>query len=280
MKHKLTALHLVLLGIIFFCPNLQAQKDTVFWFVAPEITKGNFSYDNPSVFRISTYDDPGIVTISMPANPAFPVQTFNIPAGTSSIIDLTDYVEMVENKPPDQKLNKGILITSTSFISAYYEVIGQNQANPEIYALKGRNALGKEFYIPLQNIIENSAGYSPLPHAAFDIVATEDNTSITINPTRDLFGHSANVPFTIVLDRGETYNAEAKSQSASGHPTGSHVVADKPIAITIKDDLLESGLYFGGFCRDQMGDQIIPVEQTGRRYVVQKGLMRLFYRSF
>ena len=129
-------------------------------------------------------------------------------------------------------------------------MIGEFQSNPEIFSLKGKNALGTSFFVPFQNKIENSSAYSPLPYSSFDIVATEDNTTVSITPKQNIVGHSANLTFNINLNRGQTYSARAASQGAVQHPTGSTVSSNKPIAITIKDDLLEGGTFFGGFCRD------------------------------
>lgn len=42
--------------IVFYASSdndLKAQKDTEFWFVAPEISQGTNNYDRPTAFRIS-----------------------------------------------------------------------------------------------------------------------------------------------------------------------------------------------------------------------------------
>jgi len=249
---------------------LYAQKDTKFWFVAPEVTQGANNDDRPVAFRFFSYDDAATITISQPANPAFPVQTLILAANSSGILELPPLFNFVENTPADAVLDKGFLIESNSLITAYYEVIGALQSNTEIFSLKGKNAMGTEFYVPFQNILDNSS-LSPSARSSFDIVASEDNTSVTIIPTQDIVGHIANIPFTITLNRGETYSAEAVSQSAAGHPAGSKVSADKPIAITMKDDMVDASLAFGDFCVDLIGDQIVPIEKTGTRYVLQKG---------
>ncbi|RYF10162.1 MAG: hypothetical protein EOO40_05675 [Deltaproteobacteria bacterium] len=46
--------------------------------------------------------------------------------------------------------DKGILITSSSDITAYYEVVSTCNCNPELFALKGKSALGTEFIIGSQ----------------------------------------------------------------------------------------------------------------------------------
>ncbi|MEI6409727.1 MAG: gliding motility-associated C-terminal domain-containing protein [Bacteroidota bacterium] len=223
------------------------------------------------MFRVSTYDQAATVTISQPANTAFSSQTINLPANTSGKFEFPPQFAFVENDIPNQILNKGFLITSTTPITAYYEVIGGCMCNPEIFALKGQNAIGTRFYVPFQTFLDNSDAHTPTPYSAFDIVATQDGTKITILPTQDIVGHSANTSFTIQLNRGQTWSGRAASQLGNQHPSGTLVIADKPIAITIKDDLLVGGAQYGGFCRDLVGDQIVPVSNIGRKYVIQKG---------
>ncbi|MCX7650486.1 MAG: hypothetical protein N2050_08040, partial [Flavobacteriales bacterium] len=55
---------------IFFIPCLlYAQKDTLFWFVAPEATSAHG--DAPIYFRLSSFGGSADVTIDQPANPGF-----------------------------------------------------------------------------------------------------------------------------------------------------------------------------------------------------------------
>ena len=242
---------------------LQAQTDTEFWFVAPEVTSNHG--DAPIVMRVSANTSPADITLSQPANPAFIPITLTIPAGTTQSIDLTPFQTLVENQPPDQVLDKGILLESSVPVTAYYEV--NNGVNPEIFPLKGGNALGTTFYTPFPTNYDNGA-YSPTARSGFEIVATEDNTSITINPTADLIGHPAGVPFTITLNRGQTYSLLAVSTTATQRPVGTRITSNKPIAVTLKDD----SAALGG-CRDLMGDQLVPVGVIGREYIVMKGFL-------
>jgi len=242
---------------------LRAQTDTEFWFVAPEVTSGHG--DAPIVMRVSANVLPADITLSQPANPSFVPITLTIPAGTTQSIDLTPFQTLVENQPPDQVLDKGILLESSVPVTAYYEV--NNNLNPEIFPLKGGNALGIEFYTPFPSNYDNG-GYSPTARSGFEIVATEDNTEITVNPTADLIGHPAGIPFTITLNRGQTYSLLAVSTTATQRPVGTRITSNKPIAVTLKDD----SAALGG-CRDLMGDQLVPVGVIGREYIVMKGFL-------
>ncbi|HXA03173.1 MAG TPA: gliding motility-associated C-terminal domain-containing protein [Cytophagaceae bacterium] len=242
---------------------MQAQTDTEFWFAVPEVT--SLHADRPIYLRISSLNKAATITISQPANAVFPVLTRTIAANSSTFFDLTEYIDLLENGKPDFADNKGLFIKSTSEITAYYEVYGTGTygvVNTDIFVLKGRNALGTEFYTPFQTYWDNYSGINAW--SSFDIVATENNTIVTITPTQNLTGpHVKNVTFSITLNKGQTYSCRAASVSGSLHPAGSHVTSNKPIAITVKDDsLYEQGHW------DLAGDQIVPVNIVGKEYVV------------
>lgn len=255
----------LLLFTLFFGVQANAQLDTLFWFVAPEVAQSHG--DRPIVFRFATLATPATITISQPANPAFPVQIINLGPNAAQSIDLTPWIDIIENKPSDAVLNYGFRIHATAPIMAYYEVVTSCNCNPDIFVLKGKNALGTNFIIPAQTYLSN-ANYA---RSGFEIVATQNNTSITIIPSNDIVGHLAGIPFVIVLDQGETYCAEAVSINGNQHLTGSTVIANKPIAITLRDDSV-SGAPYGG-CADLIGDQTIPVPVTGKEYITLKGYL-------
>lgn len=252
--------------LLFNGTSAFSQTDTSFWFAAPEVSSQD-GFDRPIVIRITSYALPCTVTISQPANGGMPTQVLHLPPNSTQSSDLTAWIEYIECKPGDAVKKSGIKITSTADISAYYEV-NQNGVNPEIYVLKGGSALGNEFYISSQTIGNNGVFY-PIPYSSFNIVASENNTQVTITPTNDIVGHAANTAFTITLNTGETYAAIATSQSAAGHLGGSRVASTKPVAITLSDDLLNSPVY--GTCSDLVGDQTIPTSVLGTEYIATNG---------
>jgi gliding motility-associated-like protein len=263
--------------ILFFTISFHSfsQLDTLFWFAAPEVSI-NSNFDRPILLRISTLNQASNVTIDQPANPTFVPINLTIPATSTQTVDLTTWIDQIENKPPNQVLNYGIRVRSSSPVTMYYEVASYScNCNPEIFALKGQNALGTDFFIPSQNFLDNGASYSPVPYNSFDIVATTNNTIVTITPSQNIVGHTANVPFTITLNKGETYSATATSTLANLHLSGSRVTSTLPIAITIKDDLL-AGTPFGG-CADLGGDQSIPLSIIGKEYIIVRGFLNAPY---
>jgi hypothetical protein len=257
--------NLLLFILTLYTISAHAQLDTSFWFVAPEVAQQHG--DRPVVFRFATLATASTVTVSQPANPLFPPQVINIPANSAQTLDLTTWIDMVENKPANTVLNFGFKISSTAPISAYYEVTPTCNCNPDIFSLKGKNSIGTVFYTPFQNFL-NNASYA---RSAFNIVATENNTIVTITPAQNIVGHTAGIPFTINLNLGQTFSAEAASVLAGQHLGGSVVTSNKPIAVTLSDDTAE-GTPYGG-CADLMGDQLIPTNIVGKEHIAIKGYL-------
>lgn len=264
IRKTVTTLLLFLLGSA--CSY--AQIDTEFWFAAPDISSHN-NFDKPMILRITSFKEACTVTISQPSGGGMPVQTFTLAPQSSKSVDITAWIDAIECRPANTVHNKGLRISSTAQISVYYEV-NHISRNPELFVLKGRNALGNDFFISSQNSAFNNASYNPAPFSSFNIVATENNTTVTITPSKDVIGHAAGVPYTITLNRGQTYAAVAASPMPNQHLEGSRVSSNKPIAITLADDLI-SPIGFG--CADMVGDQTIPVSITGTEYMATKGYL-------
>jgi gliding motility-associated-like protein len=324
----------LMLGMVAVLMSLRgiAQTDTEFWFAAPEIDS---THGDSSLLRFAT-NDPAIITVSIPANPSFTPVVFNM--GAQKTLSMSwnnilgvNYKNSIENTAFDVAVKKGIHITATSPIVAYYEVA--TQKNADVFALKGKNALGKLFYATFQNrwhnkypfMSDGDATYEfgtqdslPLPWApadmqstvamnswsAIDIVATEDNTVIQITPTNPIVSslsivnkygwvtngvfHNTGVPYTVTLQKGETYSARAAYKNPTRRLSGTkiEVLSGGNIAVTSKDDgvvawdgnasdgaSLTKGWNSYGF--DVIGDQMIPVNLIGDRYIITKGYFRV-----
>ena len=274
MKKKILSL---LLFTIFFLPQLTfGQTGTEFWFAPPEVTSGHGgpNGDQPINLRLATGNTASTVTIDQPAlgGAAFAgagTLVFVIPANSQVTVDLTPYITDLETSPQDQVLNTGLHILGTASFTAYYEL--NTTFNPEIFALKGANGLGKEFYTPFNTRWRNG-NYTPTPYTSFDIVASEDNTTVLIYPLKPLDGgHPALTPFSVTLNRGQTYSGSVTSTSGADNPAGTTIVSDKPIAVSVKDDSVWPEPWGG--CKDLMGDQIVPVNIIGQEYIAKKGLL-------
>lgn len=247
-----------LLFLLCIASQVHAQIDNNFWFVAPDVSQNHG--DTNIYMRISTMSDTANIMLRMPASLSFVPITHKINPNSSYSIFLTPFKDSIENQPADKVLTRGLLLTSDNNITAYYEV--SNTSNPAVSSFKGKNALGTEFFISGQTDYPNQTNDGT---EAFDIVATEDSTHVMITPSLNIIGHAKGVTFEVILNRGQTYSARTTDISAAASLAGSHVVSDKPIAITLIDDSIITGGW------DEIADQTIPVNILGWDYIVIKG---------
>jgi len=257
--------------------------------------------DRPILLRFVPHGNNADVRVSVPAagTDVFPEILVHLNADETQTLDLTDYIDLLENTEFDVVADKGLFIHSTEKISVYYEVA--SSSNADVFSLKGQNALGTLFYTCFQNFWNNKRPQEMLPWndyfsqddwalnswSAFDIVATEDSTLIEILPTQPVLSQlgfdnirPAGETYQILLNKGQTYSGRAFDRSAAGHLSGTKISVingNKPIAVTIKDDaLIAWGSHEERLGGDLVGDQIIPVALTGTEYIVMSGAVEPF----
>jgi gliding motility-associated-like protein len=241
--------------------GLFSQQDTLFWFAAPEISAG--AGDNPVFLRFMTYDDPSTITISQPANGAFIPLNISIPANQVDSVNLTAYLAQIESPAGNVISNNGLKIESTEKISVFYEVRAAN--NQASFSLKGNKGKGTNFYTPFQKNYANAVT-APVSFSSFDIVATENNTTVLITPRTAITGHTANTTFSVILNAGQTYSGRDMNVSAATSLAGSIISSNKDISVTV----FEGALTNGG-CTDAIGDQITTTDYIGNKYIIHKG---------
>ncbi|MDR2139571.1 MAG: hypothetical protein LBP50_08490, partial [Tannerella sp.] len=279
-----------------------AAQDNEFWFVAPDVASTHG--DHPVVF---VFSNPNSVAVDVlleiwggQTGAAAYSDSHNVPAGGAKVVQFSanDVHSKVENPNPyaGQKTKYGIHITTTNQekILAYYMVLHESQR--DLFSLKGKPALGTEFYATFQgteegpnNIryygqgVNNNNNYN-MGADQIDIVATEDDTEVKVDLTKDCLNGisggklSASTSHTFTLNRGETlklredtigdtntYMAIAIKKN-TGTLAGTKIKSDKPIAVTITEDCVQNA---GAV--DLLGDQIVPTDMAGTRYVVIGG---------
>ena len=148
------------------CSSLIAQVDNQFWFAVPKETNGHGYLDaiNNVSFKIAAMGLDAHVKISMPADTSFKPRLFTVLAGMSHIevlaTNFTDFAKIYANPSPVGTIastgktsypdGRGFLIESDNDITIYYDY--DNYWNRQLFSLKGKNALGTDFFTPFQNI--------------------------------------------------------------------------------------------------------------------------------
>ena len=342
LRSKFPGLGKNLVGIVILLiisASGYAQLDKEFWFVAPAVSvlhsaeatcncdatlhNNNRCGASPASLNITNFDSlETIVKIEQPANKydvllnptGFVTIIDTIPPQTTKRIVLwgnnvcdpanAAIRKLVENRihptAPQTVLKKGLHITANNYVTVYYEVEEQN--NTDVYALKGSNALGSDFFCSFQtnkanqNLTGDPARELEEARSAIDIVAVDPGiTEIEVYPTDEVLGWGA-APFLVSLNQGESISLvpghvdpgpvyvfhQAANRRLAG--TKLHARNGKRIAVTLSDDSV-----FGdtGGCYDLFGDQTIPVEAIrndgthkpviGQDYIVMEGHLAATY---
>jgi gliding motility-associated-like protein len=210
-------------------------------------------------------------------------ETFTVPANT--VLTRNIALTHAYNSTGETVSNLGLQVTTERKISLY-------ASNTESTSSDATNvlpveALGDEYY----TLSYNANVSTP---EEFLIVASEDNTLITIVPTSQTggtngtsTGRPAGRPFNIRLQRGQTYLV--KSRIAGSYDavlgqyfypsiTGTYIKASRPVAVFSGHKRAKIGCA-GNNSRDNLFQQLPPLRLWGTRYAVTPtGLVRDTYR--
>ncbi len=266
-----------------------AQVDTEFWFAAPYLSPKHKA--ERITLNIVTYDRPANVTVSLPADnrvllnnravAAHSVYTFSLGAITGNEADPSAYLSDIATKADGVVHPKGLLITSSVPVSAYFTTSNENA---EIYTLKGSHGLGTDFVVPMQNRYRCGLLNSEDPrtdqayaihtdmkaHASVEVVATEDNTHVQIVTRVPTNVDAAATTVNVTLNRGETYAVQSRQTDTPAALLlgGTRVTSDKPVAVNSTDDSATDFSQNNWGDKDLVGEQLVPVDLTSDRYVV------------
>ena len=121
------------------------------------------------------------------------------------------------------------------------------------------DAISTEYFVmSYQGINQRDIDY----YSEFLIVATENETTITITPSdQTKGGKTPNNPFTILLNAGESY--QVQGVTATSDLTGSHIIADKKIAVFGGNTWTQVPSSCGA--RDNLLEQMYPVSTWGKQ---------------
>ncbi|HLO60144.1 MAG TPA: T9SS type A sorting domain-containing protein [Bacteroidales bacterium] len=277
---------IVLLLLFLQSFALYSQTDTVFWFAAPDVSNvhGTPLQNGAPVILHITAQETTTVTVSQPANVSFLPITFSLNKNErrSIRLDTCTTIDQIENYPqalpltPGNAQKKAFKISSSGGkISVIYDL--DNPYNRELFTLKGRNAMGKNFFVSTQNFFPNGT-YGGTAWSGFVIAATKNNTRIVVYPNDDWYYFDTNPgdSLVLVLNAGETFAFRAAATAANRHINGVPVKSDKDIVITWYDDSITKKNAANTTCTtslsfDIIGDQLVPVNHIGKEYVIVKG---------
>lgn len=195
-------------------------------------------------------------------------ETYTVLADSSVQVEIP--WQMVETMGSESIQDKGIHLIAQKPVNVY--ALNWDQNSADVAVIYPVESLGYEYFamcykpdIDLANPITGNG-----KNSEFLIVATENNTKVEITPSKitDKL-HPKDSTIIVILDKGQVYQVQSENEVGSsnfgqGDLTGSHVVANKPVAFY--SGALSTRIPFGQCCWDHLYEQIPPVQTWGREY--------------
>ncbi len=157
-------------------------------------------------------------------------------------------------------------------------VYGLNKAlmSSDAFLALPTNSLGKEYYVMSYNSDFNYDPYSDVVEAFYEsrtpsefaVVATEDNTVVTIKPSDVTYTSKTSDQQVVTMNKGDVYLVQANVEITMDYRadlTGSYVSADKPIAVFAGHQRVTIPYDYEYYnrSRDYLIEQMIPLSAWG-----------------
>ncbi|WP_183568220.1 PKD domain-containing protein [Mucilaginibacter sp. SP1R1] len=167
---------------------------------------------------------------------------------------------------------KGIHITSQKPVAVYAHIFARSVSGATL--LLPVNTLGKSYlsinYTQLSNSQTGQGQEGKPSYSTFNIIGTEDNTTVEITPTQPLIdGKPANVPFNITLKKGEVYQGlSVNDLTGTRIRTLSNTAGScKKVAVFSGSSKIAIGCQTANFTSDNLFQQVYPTSSWGKNYI-------------
>lgn len=243
-----------------------AQMDTEHWF-APMGNNSPSSMNYQAIYLSTKETVPFEVKI-FNGNTLIGSKTIN--KGKPEVFDIPRQYIITDDKADRMVvLNKGLHLVGEKKYFANLRFSVTNHA--EIVTSKGLAGLGKEFYLGMPQV--NFGNPVFISNHTASVIATENSTTVTLS------GYEPSLVFTndpsplssvktVILNKGESYIFEVENNQNFGKGLiGAKITSDKAISVScgsFSGRIADTGV-------DIFMDQSIPVEKTGREFIVMSG---------
>lgn len=188
--------------------------------------------------------------------------TYQVGANSSIIVSIP--YQILESSGEGIE-DKGIhLQSNTNPVNVY--ALNYRTQSSDVAVIYPTESLGMEYYAMCYT--PPSTGTNE-KNSEFLIVASKDNTKVTVTPSVHTFGGKpAGIPFIIYLNKGQSYQIQSYNSNITGQGdlTGSYIISDKPIAFY--SGAKATPIPTNGSSRDHLFEQIPPTTTWGREYFI------------
>ncbi len=238
---------LTFLTLCFITSSIDAQtldsRGTEFWLTFSRNHTG--STVQPSLFVSSS--TAATVTVQVPFLEFNEV--LNLEPNIAQPLNLPNAVELLSN---DTVTNEGILVTSDAEVSVYG--LSRMQFTTDAYLGLPVDVLGTEYLVSAWP----GANNGPSQYA---IVATEDNTTVSLTPS--LAEQECFAATEITMNRGDTYMHEGCNEQ---DVTGTLITSSAPVAVFGGHQCANVPDLSTSFC-DHLIEQIPPIQAWGTQFI-------------
>jgi hypothetical protein len=181
---------------------------------------------------------------------------FTIPASRSVEVVLPDGATMGDDV--DVVRNRGIHVTASAEVAVY----GLSRIPYSADGFLGLpvDTLGREYLVVGYPNVHD--GVSALNGTQFAVVATEDETEVTVVPSRNVLGHPKGEPFVVLMKEGQVYQLR-DPEDATADLTGTEIFSNKPVAVFGGHQCANVNSPSKMYC-DYLVEQLLPVTAWGK----------------
>ncbi|QOW11527.1 gliding motility-associated C-terminal domain-containing protein [Kaistella flava (ex Peng et al. 2021)] len=276
---------ILLIVLLFFGLNAKAQLDLEHWFPPLYRTASGFQISEIYFYLSTDKVDPFTVKVY---NNNVLLKTLTISKSSPAAFQLNDssMIYVMTNFRVMKVISSGIHITGEkSFYASLRVATGPMLSSPpitDVFASKGKSALGKEFYTVMdQNILygnnPNDKNY------VASVMATKDNTHVRVSEfdNRIIFSDgSTDDELNFTLNKGESFivAADKKNNNPSGilddndpNLIGAKITSDQPVVVS-------NGNFISQDVGEESGnmnfDQTVPTSKIGKEYFIVNGMTK------
>lgn len=165
--------------------------------------------------------------------------------------------------------NKGIHVISQKPVAVYAHIFAQSVSGATL--LLPVTVMGKDYISINYTQLSNSQTSEKKPsYSTFAVIGTEDNTTVEITPTTYLLnGEPPGKPFTVVLNKGQVYQALANADLTGTRvrTISTQAGSCKKVALFSGSSKIMIGCNSPSNTSDNLFQQVYPTATWGKNYI-------------